>query len=61
MPLAAIVLAALAVAFQQLIEWKYGPMGIIGFVALAVGIKARNTMFGGIGAVILVMLLAQSG
>ncbi|EFE68635.1 MULTISPECIES: hypothetical protein [Streptomyces] len=61
MPFIAVVLAALAVGFEQLVQWKYGPMGIIAFVALTVGIKARNTAIGGIGAVILVMLLAQSG
>ena len=61
MPLIAIVLAALAIGFEQLVQWKYGPMGIIAFVALTVGIKARNTTISGIGAVILVMLLAQSG
>ncbi|GAA1431041.1 hypothetical protein HCJ93_21775 [Streptomyces sp. SBST2-5] len=61
MPLVAIVLAALAIGFEQFIEWKYGPMGIIAFVALAVGLKARNTLISGIGAVILVMLLAQPG
>ncbi|MER6619976.1 MULTISPECIES: hypothetical protein [unclassified Streptomyces] len=61
MPLVAIALAALAIGFEQLVQWKYGPMGIIAFVALTVGIKARNTTISGIGAVILVMLLAQSG
>ena len=61
MPLIAIALAALAIGFEQLVQWKYGPMGIIAFVALTVGIKARNTAISGIGAVILVMLLAQSG
>ncbi|CAL9505560.1 hypothetical protein [Streptomyces sp. enrichment culture] len=61
MPLIAIVVAALAIGFEQLVQWKYGPMGIVAFVALSVGIKAKNTMIGGVGAVILVMLLAQSG
>jgi hypothetical protein len=61
MPLVALVIAALAIGFEQLIQWKYGPMGIIAFVALTVGIKAKNTMLSGIGAVIIVMLLAQSG
>ncbi|MEW2397841.1 hypothetical protein [Streptomyces sp. NPDC046862] len=60
MPLA-IVAAALAVGFEQLIEWKYGPMGIIGVLALTVGLKSRNTLISGIGAVLLVMLLAPSG
>ncbi|MEV7346055.1 hypothetical protein [Streptomyces sp. NPDC093544] len=61
MPLVALVVAALAIGFEQLIQWKYGPMGIIAFVALTIGIKAKNTMLSGIGAVIIVMLLAQSG
>ncbi|MZD04709.1 hypothetical protein GTW43_06365 [Streptomyces sp. SID5785] len=61
MPLFAIIVAALAIGFEQLIQWKYGPMGIIAFIALSVGLKARNTMISGIGAVVLVMLLAQSG
>ncbi|MFE1953409.1 MULTISPECIES: hypothetical protein [Streptomyces] len=61
MPLFAIVVAALAIGFEQLIQWKYGPMGIIAFIALSVGLKAKNTVISGIGAVVLVMLLAQSG
>ncbi|GAA3826246.1 hypothetical protein ACFS5L_43205 [Streptomyces phyllanthi] len=61
MPLIAIVVAALVVGIEQLIEWKYGPMGIIGVLALTVGLKARNSLVSGIGAVMLVMLLAPSG
>ncbi|GHA09199.1 hypothetical protein ACFOOM_13075 [Streptomyces echinoruber] len=61
MPLAALALAALAVGFEQLVQWKYGAMGIIAFVALTVGFKAKSAAVGGIGAVVLVMLLAHSG
>jgi hypothetical protein len=61
MPLIALGVAALAIGFEQLIQWKYGPLGIIAFVALSVGLKAKNTTISGIGAVLLVMLLAQSG
>jgi hypothetical protein len=61
MPLIAIIIAALAVGFEQLLQLKFGALGVIAFVTLAVGIKAKNSMIGGIGAVILVMLLAQSG
>ncbi|KOG42654.1 hypothetical protein [Streptomyces resistomycificus] len=61
MPLIALVIAALAVGFEALVQWKWGAMGIVAFVALTVGIKAKNVAIGGIGAVILVMLLAQSG
>ncbi|MFE6624185.1 hypothetical protein ACFZBP_21625 [Streptomyces sp. NPDC008086] len=59
MPLIYLAVAALAIGFEQLVQWKYGPMGIIAFLALSIGLKAKNTMISGIGAVILVMLLAQ--
>ncbi|MDC0770229.1 hypothetical protein [Streptomyces sp. HD] len=61
MPIVFLFVAALAVGFEQLLQVRYGVMGIIAFLALTLGIKARNTMIGGIGAVILVMLLTQSG
>ena len=61
MPLVYLAVAALVIGFEQLIQWKYGPLGIIAFVALSVGLKAKNTTISGIGAVLLVMLLAQSG
>ncbi|MEU3950158.1 hypothetical protein [Streptomyces sp. NPDC029526] len=61
MPLVAIVLAALAVGLEQILQWRFGTMGIIAFVALTVGIKARNGLISGIGAVVLVLLLAQPG
>ncbi|MBM7087035.1 hypothetical protein G3I31_17450 [Streptomyces sp. SID9913] len=61
MPLIALVLAALAVGFEEVLQGKFGPMGVIAFVALTVGIKAKNNLISGIGAVILVMLLAQPG
>jgi hypothetical protein len=61
MPLIALAVAALAIGFENLVQWKYGPMGIIAFLALSIGLKAKNTFISGLGAVILVMLLAQSG
>ena len=61
MPLIAIIVAAIAIGLEQLIQVKFGAMGVIAFVAMAIGIKAKNSMISGIGAVILVMLLAQSG
>ncbi|WP_221348303.1 hypothetical protein [Streptomyces beigongshangae] len=61
MPLIAIVVAALAIGLEQLLQVKYGVMGVVAFVALAIGIKARNSVIGGIGAVILAVLLTQSG
>ncbi|WP_327355172.1 hypothetical protein [Streptomyces sp. NBC_01304] len=61
MPIIAIAIAALAILFEQLIQWKYGPLGIIAFVILTIGLKAKNTWFSSIGAVLIVALLAQSG
>ncbi|MFG2948901.1 hypothetical protein [Streptomyces adustus] len=61
MPLVALAVAALAIGFEQIVQWKYGPMGLVAFAALTIGLKSRNTTISGIGAVILVMLLAQSG
>ncbi|MEU6681215.1 hypothetical protein [Streptomyces sp. NPDC046853] len=61
MPLIALAIAAVVIGFEQLIQWKYGPMGIVAFILLTVGIKARSTMISGFGAAILVLLLAQSG
>ncbi|MEU9189644.1 hypothetical protein AB0D14_34900 [Streptomyces sp. NPDC048484] len=61
MPYIAIVVAALAIGIEQLLQVQYGVTGVIAFVTLAIGIKAKNSVIGGIGAVILVMLLAQSG
>ncbi|MDN0194257.1 hypothetical protein [Streptomyces sp. S.PNR 29] len=61
MPLIALALAALAIGFEQFVQSKFGAMGIIALVALSLGLKAKNPLLSGIGAVILVMLLAPSG
>lgn len=61
MPLIALAVAALAIGFEQIVQWKYGPMGLIAFALLTVGLKAKNTTLSGIGALVLVLLLAQSG
>jgi hypothetical protein len=61
MPFVAVAIAALAVGFEALVQWKWGAMGIVAFVALTIGVKSKNLAIGGIGAVILVMLLSQSG
>lgn len=61
MALVALVVAALALGLEQTIQWRFGPMGVIAFVALTIGIKAKNAVVSGFGALILVMLLAQSG
>jgi uncharacterized membrane protein YkvI len=52
-PLIAIVLAALAVGFEQLVQWKYGAVGIVGLLLLTIGIKAKSPTLSSIGAIVL--------
>ncbi|MGW0776558.1 hypothetical protein ACWD01_23545 [Streptomyces sp. NPDC002835] len=61
MPLIALVLATFALGFEQLVQWKYGAMGVVGLAMLTVGLKARSTACTVIGSVILVLLLTQPG
>ncbi|WP_405742856.1 hypothetical protein OG885_24685 [Streptomyces sp. NBC_00028] len=61
MPILAVAMAAFAIGFEQLIQWRYGPMGIIAIVILSIGLKARSAAISSIGAVILAMLLTQPG
>ncbi|MEU9218845.1 hypothetical protein AB0D47_20115 [Streptomyces sp. NPDC048376] len=42
MPLVALVAAALVVGFEQLLDWKFGPAGVIGFLMLMIGLKSKN-------------------
>ncbi|GHJ34423.1 hypothetical protein [Streptomyces sp. TS71-3] len=58
MPFFTITLTALSVGFEQLIQWRYGPMGIIALL-LSIGIRARNTMLVWVAVVIVLMLLAH--
>ncbi|WP_455360631.1 hypothetical protein [Streptomyces sp. SYSU K21746] len=57
MPLIALLLAGLAIALEEAVQWKFGAMGLVALALLTVGIKARNTACLGIGAVVLVLLL----
>ncbi|MFB6959604.1 hypothetical protein ACFCYB_21910 [Streptomyces sp. NPDC056309] len=58
MPALALVSAILVVGFEELVQWKYGAMGIIGLLLLTVGIKAKNPTLSSVGAVVLAVLLA---
>jgi hypothetical protein len=57
MPLFALVLAGLVVGFEQLVELRFGALGVIGFALLTVGVKAKNVTCSCIGAVVLTMLI----
>ncbi|MGW4822354.1 hypothetical protein ACWEP4_26025 [Streptomyces sp. NPDC004227] len=58
MPALALVSAIFVVGFEELVQWKYGAMGVIGLLLLTVGIEARNPTLSSVGAVVLAVLLA---
>lgn len=58
-PIVALLLAVLVVAFEQLVQWRFGALGVIGLTLLAVGVKARNVTCSCVGAVVLAMLIAH--
>lgn len=57
MPVFALALAAVVIGFERLVEWQFGPLGVIGCVLLSVGVKAKNVTCSCIGAVVLTMLI----
>ncbi|MFK4065719.1 hypothetical protein [Streptomyces sp. NPDC029674] len=57
MPAIALLAAVVAVSVEQLVQWKYGPMGIVGLLLLTIGVKARNPTCSSIGAVVLALLV----
>ncbi|MEW2633801.1 hypothetical protein AB0903_19620 [Streptomyces sp. NPDC048389] len=61
MPVIALVLATLTLGFEQLVQWKYGAMGVVGLAMLTIGLKARSATCTAIGSIILVLLLTQPG
>ncbi len=58
MPVIAVLGAIFVMGFEQLVQWQYGPMGIIGLLLLTIGIKARNPTCSSIGAVVLALMVA---
>ena len=58
MPALALLSAVLVVAFEQLVQWKYGATGIIGLLLLTIGVKAKSPSVSSAGAVVLALLVA---
>lgn len=58
LPALALVSAIFVIGFEELLQWKYGAMGMIGLLLLTVGIKAKNPTLSSVGAVVLAVLLA---
>ncbi len=59
MPAIAFVSAVFVLGFEQLVQWKYGPMGIIGLLLLTIGIKAKSPALSTIGALVLAALVTR--
>ncbi len=59
MPALALLSAAFVVAFEQLVQWKYGPAGIVGLILLTVGVKAKSPAVSSVGAVMLALLVTR--
>lgn len=60
MPLIAAAVFALFIGFEQLIEAKNGPLGLLALVILVIGFKAKSLFVTSIGACALAVLLVDS-
>ncbi|MFJ5534593.1 hypothetical protein [Streptomyces sp. NPDC093261] len=59
MPASALLSAVLAAGFEQFVQWRYGPTGIVGLLLLTVGIKTKSHLCSSLGAFILAVLFTQ--
>ncbi|WP_367043412.1 hypothetical protein [Streptomyces sp. Je 1-332] len=57
MAVLALLAAAFAVTVEQFVQWRYGPVGIIGLLLLTIGIKAKSPTCSSIGAVVLALMM----
>ncbi|MFE0879831.1 hypothetical protein ACFW4X_33950 [Streptomyces smyrnaeus] len=57
MPFFALAVAIVVVAFEQLVQVRYGVLGLVGFLLLSIGLKARHTGCSTAGALVLATLL----
>ena len=57
MPALALLSAAFVVAFEQLVQCKYRPAGLVGLILLTVGVKAKSPAVSSAGAVVLALLM----
>ncbi|WP_327403070.1 hypothetical protein OG194_25205 [Streptomyces sp. NBC_01288] len=60
MPLLEIALSILRIGFEQIVQWRYGAMGIVALLLLSIGLRARNSTCASVGAVILLLLMIPS-
>ncbi|MFH8794777.1 MULTISPECIES: hypothetical protein [Streptomyces] len=57
MPAIALLAAVFAVTVEQIVQWKYGTLGIVGLLLLTVGVKAKNPTCSSIGAAVLALMV----
>ncbi|MGC9500400.1 hypothetical protein [Streptomyces sp. WG7] len=58
MPVLTLVSTVFVVAFEAILQWRYGATGIIGLLLLTLGIKAKSPSVSSAGAVVLALLVA---
>ncbi|MGW2033110.1 hypothetical protein [Streptomyces spinosus] len=58
MPVLALLSALFVVGFEQLVQWRFGAVGLVGLLLLSVGVKAKSPAVSSAGAVLLAVLLA---
>ncbi|MFD3474465.1 hypothetical protein [Streptomyces sp. NPDC058695] len=58
MPVLTLFSAVFVITFEQLIQWRYGPVGITGLLLLTIGVKTKSPTCSSIGAVLLALMIA---
>ncbi|WP_151485083.1 hypothetical protein [Streptomyces albicerus] len=58
MPAIAFLAAVFVVGFEQFVELRYGPSGVVGLLLLTIGIKAKSPTCSSIGAVVLALMVS---
>lgn len=58
MPALALLSAILVVGTEQLLQWRYGTMGVVGLLLLTVGLKAKSPALSSVGAVVLALMVS---
>lgn len=61
MPLSPLGTTLISLGFEQLIQWRFGPVGFVALLLLSIGIKGKNPTCAGIGAVVLALLVMRPG
>ncbi|GAA2623429.1 hypothetical protein [Streptomyces axinellae] len=60
MPLIALIAAAGVVSFEQLVQMRFGGLGLVGCLLLSIGLKAKHVGCSCAGALVLATLLLQT-